>query len=43
MDEISNQWQVEKTFEPQMQSSQKNELIKGWKRAIKTAQVWSEE
>jgi glycerol kinase len=43
MDEISGQWQVEKTFEPQMPSSQKDELIKGWKRAIKAAQVWSEE
>ena len=43
MDEIKDQWQVEKTFEPSMQSSQKNDLIKGWKRAIKTAQVWSEE
>jgi glycerol kinase len=43
MDEISSQWQVEKTFEPLMPSSQKEELIKGWKRAIKTIQVWSEE
>jgi glycerol kinase len=43
MDEISNQWQVEKTFEPQIESSKNIELIKGWQRAIKTAQVWSEE
>ena len=43
MDEISNQWQVEKTFEPQMQSTQRDELIKGWQRAIKAAQAWSEE
>ena len=43
MDEISNQWQIEKTFEPQMQSSQKHELIKGWQRAIKAAVAWSEE
>ncbi|HEX5151982.1 MAG TPA: glycerol kinase GlpK [Parafilimonas sp.] len=42
MDELSGQWQAEKIFEPQMQDSQKNELIKGWKRAIKAAQVWSE-
>ena len=42
MDDISNQWQVEKTFEPQMQSPQKNELIKGWQRAIKAVQAWSE-
>ena len=43
MDEISNQWQIEETFEPQMQSSQKNNLIKEWKRAIKAAVAWSEE
>lgn len=42
MDEIKDQWQVEKTFEPQMQTQQKNDLIKGWQRAIKTTQVWSE-
>ena len=42
MDEISGQWQVEKTFEPTMESSEKNQLIKGWQRAIKAAQVWSE-
>ncbi len=42
MEEISTQWQVEKTFEPQMPSSQKKELIKGWKRAVHATQVWSE-
>ena len=42
MDEISGQWQAEKIFEPQMQASEKNELIKGWERAVKAAQVWSE-
>ncbi len=42
MDDISNQWQIEKTFESRMPSSQKDSLIKGWKRAIKAAQVWSE-
>ena len=42
MNEISGQWQVERTFEPKMQTSQKNELIKGWERAIKAAQFWSE-
>lgn len=40
--EIAGQWQVEKVFEPQMPSSQKEVLIKGWERAIKAVQVWSE-
>jgi glycerol kinase len=42
LDEISGQWQAEKTFEPQMPSAQKEALIKGWERAIKTTQAWSE-
>jgi glycerol kinase len=43
MDDISNQWQVEKIFEPRMKSSQKDNLVKGWKRAIKAVQAWSKE
>ena len=43
MEEISGQWQIEKIFEPHMQSLQKEELIKGWQRAIRAAQAWSEE
>ena len=42
MQEISGQWQIEKTFEPQMEPAQKGELIKGWQRAIKAVQAWSE-
>lgn len=42
MHEISGQWQVEKIFEPNMQPEQKDALIKGWQRAVKAAQVWSE-
>ena len=42
MDEISGQWQVEKIFEPQMEITTKDNLIKGWQRAIKAVQLWSE-
>lgn len=42
MDEISGQWQIEKTFDPQMEASQKNDLIKGWERAVKAVTAWSE-
>ena len=42
MNEISGQWQVDRTFQPRMQPVQKDELIKGWQRAIKAVQVWSE-
>jgi glycerol kinase len=42
MDEISTQWQVEKVFEPSMSSDKKDELIKGWERAVNATQVGSE-
>jgi glycerol kinase len=42
MNEISGQWQIEKTFDPQMEASQKNDLIKGWERAVKAVTAWSE-
>ncbi|MCH8567018.1 MAG: glycerol kinase GlpK [Balneolales bacterium] len=42
MDEISEQWQVDKRFEPSMDKEKVAELTKGWKRAIKAARTWSE-
>jgi glycerol kinase len=42
LDEVSSQWQVEKSFDPQMQTQEGKQLIKGWKRAVKAAEVWSE-
>jgi glycerol kinase len=42
MDSISEQWQVEKRFEPSMDKSDVDELTKGWKRAVKAARVWAE-
>ena len=40
LDEVASQWQVEKTFEPQMPQNEIAELIKGWKRAVRAVQVW---
>lgn len=42
MSAIKDQWQAEKIFMPQMDDAQRNELVKGWERAIKTTQAWSE-
>jgi glycerol kinase len=42
MESISEQWQVEKRFEPSMDKSEVDELTKGWKRAVKAARVWAE-
>lgn len=42
MESISEQWQVEKRFEPSMDKSEVDKLTKGWKRAVKAARVWAE-
>ena len=43
IDEISKQWQIERTFVPVMPHERTESLIRGWKRAIKAAEAWSEE
>ena len=42
IDEIQQQWQVEKTFSPQMETSKVNELLNGWQRAVKASISWAE-
>ena len=41
--EILSQRISEQTFEPVMAADKRNELLKGWKKAIKCALVWAEE
>ncbi|MBN2666264.1 MAG: glycerol kinase GlpK [Bacteroidales bacterium] len=43
MDELSKQWQIERTFVPVMPQDRTETLIRGWKRAIKAAEAWAEE
>lgn len=42
MEEIQQQWQVEKIFEPDMKEVTRNQLYKGWERAVKAVQAWAE-
>ena len=42
-EEIRANWQIGKTFESGMEASRREELLKGWKRAVRCALVWSEE
>jgi glycerol kinase len=42
VDEIQQQWQEEKTFSPVMEEAQKNNLVKGWKRAVKASIAWAD-
>lgn len=41
MDEIKNQWQIDRTFEPLMPEDEINSMIFGWHRAVKAAQSWA--
>jgi glycerol kinase len=42
MDEIGEQWQMEKCFEPGHSNKNMAEWIKGWNRAVKAAKAWAE-
>ena len=42
MDDIQQQWQMERVFSPTMSDDKRNELSQGWRRAINTAVSWSE-
>ncbi len=41
-EEIQKQWQVDRVFEPAMNEEERNQLSKGWQKAVKTAKVWAE-
>ena len=42
-DEIAEQWQLEKTFEPQISADQRNALYAGWRKAVERARHWAED
>ncbi|HEU0264379.1 MAG TPA: FGGY-family carbohydrate kinase, partial [Geobacterales bacterium] len=39
-DEIAQQWQVERIFDPEMEQGELAELRQGWKRALERAKGW---
>lgn len=41
--EIQQQWQADKTFAPIMNNEKRNELVKGWQRAVRAAIAWAAE
>ncbi len=43
IDELSKQWQIDRTFVPVMPHHRTESLIRGWKRAIKAAEAWAKE
>lgn len=43
LDEIKKNWQIDRHFVAQIDADRRKELLKGWKKAIRCARVWSEE
>jgi glycerol kinase len=43
VDDIQQQWQVDKKFTPAMAPEKTNQLLKGWNRAVKATIAWAEE
>ncbi|MCC5913883.1 MAG: glycerol kinase GlpK [Balneolaceae bacterium] len=43
IEEIRKQWKVDKKFEPEMDRSKVDELVKGWRRAVKAAITWADD
>lgn len=42
-DEICENWQIGAAFAPQMEETQRRQLLKGWHRAVKCALAWAED
>jgi len=43
INEIKHQWQIDRTFSPQIESKETLSLIKGWHRAVKAAKAWADD
>ncbi|MEZ4995089.1 MAG: glycerol kinase GlpK [Saprospiraceae bacterium] len=40
--EIEKKWQLDQRFSPEMQASERNELYKGWKKAVERTMGWED-
>jgi glycerol kinase len=43
VEEIQQQWQVDKLFSPEMNDDKRIELVNGWQRAVKAAVAWADD
>lgn len=41
-EDIKKNWGVDKTFKPQMKTARREQLLKGWYKAVKTAIFWAD-
>ncbi|HVW59615.1 MAG TPA: FGGY-family carbohydrate kinase, partial [Puia sp.] len=42
VEDIQQQWQIDKKFSPVMTADRSEELLKGWRRAVKAAIAWAD-
>ncbi len=42
VNDIQEQWQVDKQFSPVMDEGKRNELVNGWQRAVKASIAWAD-
>ena len=43
IEEIKHQWQIDRTFSPQLEARETLSLVKGWNRALKAAKAWADD
>jgi glycerol kinase len=43
INEIRQQWQIDRTFSPQIKENETHSLIKGWHRAVNAAKTWADD
>jgi glycerol kinase len=43
INDIRDQWQIDKSFSPMMNEEKRKELLKGWQRAVKASIAWAED
>ena len=43
INEVKKQWQIDRTFSPQLKSEETLSLIKEWHRAVNAAKVWADD
>jgi glycerol kinase len=41
IDDIQEQWQVDRSFNPSMQAEKRSELVNGWQRAVRASIAWA--
>jgi glycerol kinase len=43
IDEIKQQWKMDRTFSPQIEENETHSLIRGWHRAVNAAKAWADD